>query len=282
MIKLGEYNNLTVVRKSDLGYMLTDGESEVLLHFSQSLSEHKDNEEIKVFIYADKKERATATEIAPVATLEEAGFAKVVDVIPSTGVFVNINTPKDVLISKDNLPYDQTLWPQVDDLLLIRLKIKKNILIGKPLNRFDIISLHKDVAYLEQEQVNAHVCKIADAGISLVTNDMMYVFVPETQLRGKHRLGSPEVVTITKALDGEYYGTLNQHKEILMDTDRELILEYMKNHGGAMPLTAKSSSEDVFKYLKMSRKAFKRAYGGLYKDHLIEFDDTRTTLVKNE
>ena len=280
MIKLGEYNNLTVVRKSDLGYMLTDGNEEVLLHFSQSLSEHKDNEEVKVFIYADKKERPTATEINPSATIEEAWFAKVVDVIPNVGVFVNINTPKDILVSKDNLPYDTELWPQVDDLLFIRLKIKKNSLIGKPLNRFDIISLHKGVNYLEQEQVNAHVCKIADSGISLITNDMMYVFVPETQLRGKYRLGEAVTVTITKPLDNEYYGTLNQHKEFLIDTDRELIVEYMKNHGGSMPLTAKSSSEDVFKYLKMSRKAFKRAYGGLYKDQIIEFDDNKTYFVK--
>jgi len=280
LIKLGEYNNLTVVRKSDLGYMLTDGNEEVLLHFSQSLSEHKDNEEVKVFIYADKKERPTATEINPSATIEEAGFAKVVDVIPNVGVFVNINTPKDILVSKDNLPYNTELWPQVDDLLFIRLKIKKNSLIGKPLNRFDIISLHKGVNYLEQEQVNAHVCKIADSGISLITNDMMYVFVPETQLRGKYRLGEAVTVTITKPLDNEYYGTLNQHKEFLIDTDRELIVEYMKNHGGSMPLTAKSSSEDVFKYLKMSRKAFKRAYGGLYKDQIIEFDDNKTYFVK--
>jgi len=280
LIKLGEYNKLKIVRKSDLGYMLTDGDSEVLLHFSQSLNEHKDGEEINVFIYSDKKERLTATEIKPTATIEEAGFAKVVDVIPGAGVFVNINTPKDVLVSKDNLPYDTELWPQKDDLLFIRLKIKKDSLIGKPLNRFDIISLRKNVMYAEQEQVNAHVCKISDAGISLVTNDMMYVFVPETQLRGKHRLGMDVVVTITKALDGEFYGTLNQHKELLMDTDRELILDYMKKHNDSMPLTAKSSSEDVFKYLKMSRKAFKRAYGGLYKDHIIDFDDTKSFIVK--
>lgn len=280
MIKLGEYNILKIVRKSDLGYMLTDGENEVLLHFSQSLSEHKDGEEIKVFIYSDKKERPTATEIKPSATIEDAGFAKVVDIIPGAGVFVNINTPKDILVSKDNLPYNTDLWPAKDDLLLIRLKIKKDSLIGKPLNRFDIISLHKNVMYAEREQVNAHVCKISDSGLSLVTNDLMYVFVPETQLRGTYRLGEDVLVTITKALDGEFYGTLNQHKELLMDTDKELILDYMKKHNNSMPLTAKSSSEDVFKYLKMSRKAFKRAYGGLYKDQIIDFDEKKTFIVK--
>ena len=282
MIKLGEYNNLIITRKSDLGYMLTDGNEEVLLHFSQSLKEHNIDEKIKVFIYSDKKERLTATEQTPLATINDAGFAKVVDIIPHVGIFVNINTPKDILISKDNLPYNEELWPQVDDLLLIKLKIKKDTLIGKPLNRFDIISLHKNVNYLEQERVNAHVCKISDSGISLVTNDMMYVFVPETQLRGNFRLGEPVEVIITKKLEEEYYGTLNEHKEILMDSDRELILEFMRNNNDTMPLTAKSSSEDVFKYLKMSRKAFKRAYGSLYKDRLIDFDEKKSFIINKK
>lgn len=280
MIKLGEYNSLIVVRKSDLGYMLSDGNEEVLLHYSQSEKEHNINDKLNVFIYADKKERPTATEIKPSATINDAGFARVCDVIPNVGVFVNINTPKDVLVSKDNLPYDQELWPQIDDLLFIRLKIKKDTLIGKPLNRFDIISLHKNVNYEEQEHVSANVCKITESGLSLITNDMMYVFVPETQLRGKYRLGEPVNVVITKALDEEYYGTLNQHKELLMDTDKELILEYMRNHNNSMKLTAKSSSEEVFKVLKMSRKAFKRAYGGLYKEQIIDFDDYKTFIVE--
>ncbi len=271
---------MIVVRKSDLGYMLSDGNEEVLLHFSQSEKEHNINDKVNVFIYADKKERPTATEIKPTATINDAGFARVCDVIPNVGVFVNINTPKDVLVSKDNLPYDQELWPQVDDLLFIRLKIKKETLIGKPLNRFDIISLHKAVNYEEQEHVDAHVCKITESGISLITNDMMYVFVPETQLRGKYRLGQEVNVVITKALEEEYYGTLNQHKELLMDTDKEIILEYMRNHNNSMKLTAKSSSEEVFKVLKMSRKAFKRAYGGLYKEQIIDFDDYKTFIVE--
>ena len=54
----------------------------------------------------------------------------------------------------------------------------------------------------------------------------------------------------------------------------------MRNHNNSMKLTAKSSSEEVFKVLKMSRKAFKRAYGGLYKDHIIDFDDYKTFIVE--
>ena len=43
-----------------------------------------------------------------------------------------------------------------------------------------------------------------------------------------------------------------------------------------LPLDAKSSSEDVEKLLPLSRKAFKRALGGLYKDELVYFKDGKT------
>ena len=280
MIRIGEYNTLKVLRKSDLGYMLGDGESDVLLHFAQSLKEHKDGEDVKVFIYSDKAKRMTATEQAPLCTMADAGFVKVIDVIPGTGVFVDINTPKDVLISRDNLPFDENLWPQVGDTLFIRLKERKGTLIGKPLNRFDIIGVHAKKVYEEKEHVDGYVCRIAERGIGVITTDMMYVYIPNTQLRGQHRMGSLVNVCITKAMEEEYYGTLNAQKEEMIDSDKEILLRFLNNNNGKMPLTAKSSAEEVESLLRMSRKAFKRAYGGLYKDHVIDFDDKHTFLVK--
>lgn len=280
MIKLGEFNELTVVRLSDLGYMLTDGKEDILLHFRESSGEHKINDKLNVFVYADKASRPTATESIPFATIHSAGVCKVVDVMPGVGVFININTPKDVLISKDYLPYNEKYWPQKDERVLVQLKIKQKYLVAKPLNRFDIVALNKNVNYADYEHVDGFVVKISDAGIGVVTNDLMYVFVPSTQLRGEYHMGEDINVMITKKLDNEYYGSLNLQKEDMIDSDKELILSYLNNHYGIMKLTAKSSSEDVFDILKMSRKAFKRAYGGLYKDHLIEFDENKTYLIK--
>ena len=44
MIEIGKLNTLTVVRKSDLGYMLTDGVDEILMHFKESKKELNDND----------------------------------------------------------------------------------------------------------------------------------------------------------------------------------------------------------------------------------------------
>ena len=280
MIELGKVNNLTVVRKSDLGYMLSDGETEVLLHYRESQKELDINASVSVYIYTDKENRKTATMNNPLLTMDTPNFVEVVNVIPEIGVFVNNNTPKDLLVSCDYLPYNSKQWPIIGDKLFCGLKIKKNYLVAKPLNRFDIISCHSKMVYANYESVAGYVIRIAEKGIGIVTEDKIYVFVPNSQLRGNYRLGQAVKVTITKMLDGEAYGTLNEHKEILMDDDKELILAYLRDNNGVMNLTAKSSSEEVEKLFKMSRKAFKRAYGALYKEQLIDFDENKTFLTK--
>ena len=280
MINLGKYNKLKVVRKSDLGYMLSDGTDEILMHFRQANGELEIGKEVTVFVYSDKEKRPCATMEEVKATIVEPGFTKVIEVLPKIGVFVDNNTTKDVLISKDYLPYNEENWPQIDDVLFIRLKEKKDILVGKPLNRFDIVELHSEFNYQDYQSVLGYVCRINEKGIGIVTVDKVYVFVPLSQLRGVYRMGQEVNVTITKTVNGECYGTLNAHKEVLIDTDKELILNYLKSHHGVMKLSAKSSSEEIERTLKMSRKAFKRALGSLYKDRIVETDDEKTTLLK--
>ena len=278
MIEIGKYNKLTVVRKSDLGYMLTDGVDEILMHFKESSKELNDNDTVTVYVYTDKENRKTATMNEPVLIMDKPNFAEVVNVIEGVGVFVKNNTPKDLLISKDYLPYDSNEWPILGDKVFASLKIKKDSLVAKPVNRFDVLSLKSKTRYSEQEMVEAYVLRIAEKGIGFITNDLIYVFVPNTQLRGKYRLGQSVSLTITKMMDGEAYGTLNAHKEVLMVEDKETILNYLKDHHGVMKLTAKSSSEEVERLFNMSRKAFKRALGGLYKEELVEFDEDKTFL----
>ena len=273
-------NHLKVIRKTDLGYMVSDGQEEILLHYREALHELEMNQMVDVYIYTDKENRKTGTMATPNLLLGTPGFVQVVNQIAGVGVFVDNHTPKDILISKDYLPYDEEQWPKEGDTIFCELKVKKNVLVAKPVNRFDVLSFHSKVRYNEAEQVSAYVLRIADKGLGLITRDLVYIFVPISQFRGKYRLGEEVTVTITKMLEEEAYGSLNVHKELLMDTDKKTILSYLEQHNGVMPLTAKSSSEAVEKFFQMSRKAFKRAYGSLYKEHLIDFDEEKTYLRK--
>lgn len=273
-------NYLKVLRKTDLGYMVSDGIEEILLHYREATTELEINQMVNVYVYTDKENRKTGTMAKPNLLMEHKGFVQVVQRMAGIGVFIDNNTPKDILISKDYLPYDEEQWPVEGDMIFCELKIKKNALTAKPVNRYDVLELYAGVKYEEKEQVPAYVLRIADKGIGLISKDLVYIFVPISQFRGKYRLGEEVLVTITKMIDKEAYGSLNEHKEILMDTDKQTILSYLELHNGVMPLTAKSSSEKVEKLFQMSRKAFKRAYGALYKEHLLDFDEEQTYLKK--
>lgn len=281
MIKVGEINELSVLRKSDLGYMLSDGHDEILLHFKESNGELNIGDKVNVFVYFDSKNRPTATTNTPYATLTTPGFAKVVEIVSNLGVFVNINTAKDVLIPTDYLPYDKQMWPDIDDMVFISLKLKKNnSFVAKPLNRFDIIELPKTKTYEKGDTVEGYIIRPGVEGVGIITKDLQYVFVHKTHLRRVYRLGEFVTPKIIMIKDNEYNGSLTLNKEFMIDTDEEIILNYLRSHGGEMTLTAKSASEDVEKALKLSRKAFKRALGSLYKKQKVECQEDKTILIK--
>lgn len=281
MINAGYNYSLKVNRKSDLGYMLEDEEgNEVLLHFREAKEELEINSHINVFIYYDKQHRLCATTNKPYVTLKKPGFVSVMEVISNTGVFVSNNTTKDILVSLDYLPYDFKLWPEVDDKLLVLLKEKKNTLFAKPLNRYEILELsNENVKYSLNEVVNAYVYRILKDGISLVTTEFKDIYVHKTQMRGTYHMGqNVHVKIIHIKSDNEYNGSLVEQKENQIDPDKELLINYLKAHNNQFKLDAKSSSEEVEAILPLSRKAFKRALGGLYKDGLIYFEDGKTIL----
>ena len=280
---IADYNNLKVVRKSDLGYMLSDNENnEVLLHFREAKAEYNTGDNVRVFLYYDKKHRLCATENEVKVTLSHPGFLEVVEIISGTGIFVSNNTGKDILISTDYLPYDFSLWPEVGETLPVLLKVKKETIFAKPLNHFELVELaDANNKYALNELVDAHIIHITEAGMSLATNDFKNIFVHKTMFRGKYHVGqNVQTKIIHIKNNNEYNGSLIEQKENQIDPDKEFLLKYLKSHNDTMPLDAKSSSEEVEKLLPLSRKAFKRALGGLYKEEKIYFEDGKTFLKK--
>lgn len=281
-MQAGLIYELKVVRNTDLGYMVSDGEEEILLHYNDMASEPKIDDVLKCFIYFDKKGRLCATTKEVKVTLNKPGFVEVVESVSNLGVFVSINTGKDILISKDYLPYDKNRWPSVGDQVLVALKLKRDTLTAKPLNTLEVEELGSTVEYELNALVEAFVLRVGDAGLNLVTKDLVNVFVHKSMVRNIHRLGEAVVVKIIHIGEKGYNGSLIANKEQMIDPDKELIVEFLKANGGRIRLDAKSSSEEIEAIIHISRKAFKRALGGLYKDKVVDFQDGYTILNKED
>ena len=61
---------------------------------------------------------------------------------------------------------------------------------------------------------------------------------------------------------------------------REIILKYLTEHDGFLPLSDKSTPEMIKERLQMSKKLFKKALGGLYKDKIAEIQQDGIHLKK--
>ncbi|WP_299627615.1 DNA-binding protein [uncultured Tenacibaculum sp.] len=67
----------------------------------------------------------------------------------------------------------------------------------------------------------------------------------------------------------------------VIDEDVDKVLKKIEEKGMLM-LTDKSSPESIKFHLQMSKKAFKRAIGSLYKQRKIQIFDDRIEIVKNK
>lgn len=276
----GEIYSFKVLRKTDIGYMLTSlqDNEEYFLHSRQATRVLKEGEQILAFLYFDSQKRLAATMEEPTVTLSKMGWAKVVEVNPSLGIFVNINISKDILISKDMLPENRKLWPIVGDMLYIHLKAKPNQLTGKIVGK-SLLQTHGHELY-ENETVTAYVSRIMTEGISCYTDDLNVIFIHKTQMREEVRLGMKLDVKITKVNPNmEYSGTLILTKENQMLDDAKIIYEYLVTHNGEMKYGNDSDPNELYQEFKMSKKAFKRALGKLYKERKIDFVNQKTILT---
>lgn len=279
-MELGKINRLIVKREADISYILTDGELEIFLHKKEAERPYLIGEAISVFLYDDNQGRITASTRPP--SLEEGGLAllEVKQVNPNYGAFLYYGMVKDLLLSLDDLPHNKKSWPQENDRVFVTMVNKNDRLFAKILSRFELSNkfLEKDLLEVN-EKYSAFVMYLLDNGIVAFTDSGHEIFVHNNNLRRVVRLGeSIEIKIISHNSTGNYSGTLIEQKEIMMNSDSQMILDYLLEHGGTMRFTDKSDAESISKVFKMSKSAFKRALGKLYREKKIELKENYTKI----
>ncbi len=277
-IKIGETQQLIVDRKTDIGYMLTSEQDEVFLHFNESLHQTLNpGDLVDAFLYLDHKGRVAATLKIPFISVERPAFLEVKDVVPSLGVFLDMGISKDVLLSKDDLPFDYDLWPTFEDKIYVVLHIKGKM-VAKLASKSDII-LRPENTLKVKDEIDCYVQNIGKNGLNLLSEEGHLIFVHESMYQGKYRLGQKVHVTINFISEKGINGSLIEQKEVKIFDDANIILSYLVRNGD-LDLDSDSSPEDIKQLFDMSKKAFKRALGHLYKERKIDFIDGKTKLVK--
>lgn len=280
-LKLGIIHTMTVLRKIDTGYVLEEKGEQALLHHNETNQEHEEGSEINVFLYHDKKGNTVATTTIPEIRLDEYGWAEVVESIPRLGVFVDIGIQKDFLVSSDDLPLYQGVWPQPGDKLFVTLGFdQKGKLLAIPASES---VLYREFETAQEDMMNKEVkgriYLTSREGSALITEENYRGFIHHTERKVEPRLGelvSGRVIMVKG--DGTLNISLRPMKKQGMMSDADEILKHLEENNGVIPFSDKSDPEDIRATFQISKAAFKRALGKLMKDGKVEQRDGKTYL----
>ncbi|EKU94229.1 Conserved virulence factor B [Alloiococcus otitis] len=242
---------------------------------------------VDAFAYLNQDKQKVMTVDLPIVSLDDYGWARVVDRKRGLGVFVDIGLEdKDIAISLDDLPEEVKYWPKKDDQVYINLWTdKKDRLWGK-LASPDLFKTmtNKGTASLHNNDVTGRVLDLKAAGDYLITGDNYLAYLPQTEKEEETRLGQEvkgRIIGLRE--DGVLYLSTKPRAHEVIDEDAQMIYAaILRSPNQAIPYHDKSDPQAIRDYFGISKGQFKRAVGHLMKDNLVAQDQEKTYLLHNK
>ena len=272
MIKLGERQTLTIVKKVEFGVYLAESkdnaEEKVLLPVKQVPEGAMPGDVVEVFVYRDSKDRMIATTNTPKLKMGEVAELAVAQV-GKFGAFLDWGLEKDLL-----LPFkQQKKRVQPGDKVLVSLYIDKSGRLCATMNVYE--NLRCDSPYKKNDQVTGRVYEISDNFGAFVAVDNIYsALIPKKELYGTVALGEDVTARVTQVKeDGRLDLSIREKAYLQIEKDAEEILRIIDSYDGVLPFNDKVSPEIIKRETGMSKNEFKRGVGNLLKNGLIEITD---------
>jgi len=272
MIRLGEKQKLIVVKKVEFGVYLAEREQEetrVLLPAKQVPQGTGLGDEIEVFVYKDSKDRMISTTQEPKLKLGEFKVLTVVSV-QKIGAFLDWGLEKDLF-----LPYKEQIGKvKEQDEVLVRLYIDKSKRLCASMKGIYEM-LDTDSPYQTGDMVQGRVYEFSDNfGAFVAVDDRYSGLIPHHEDHSFLRIGDCIEARVTGVKpDGKLDLTLREKAYMQMNQDALRVLEILDEYAGVLPFNDKASPEIIMRETKMSKNAFKRAVGHLYKERKIEITE---------
>ena len=278
MIELGKKQTLEVVKKVEFGVYLAEEQGsmdKVLLPKKQVPEGAEAGTQIEVFIYRDSKDRLIATTAVPKLTLGELAVLTVKEV-GKIGAFLDCGLEKDLF-----LPFkQQTRKVCTGDEVLVAMYIDKSNRLCATMNVYEY--LKKESPYTKEDTVNGVIYEISKNFGAFVAVDNLYsALIPAKEFHGEYEIGDVVEARVTGVKpDGKLDLSIRRKAHLQMDEDAEYVMQVIDEFDGVLPFNDKVSPGIIQREFKMSKNAFKRAVGKLYKEGRIEITENRILKVR--
>ena len=274
-MQIGKTQTLKVSEKNSSGYMLVDDVE--WKAFLPKIFVHDDLEEgdsIEAFVYQDDDKLKATTE-KPLAEVGQFAVMSCVQILPS-GAFMDWGIIKDLFV-----PYKQMKGKMLEGKrYLIYIYIDKETGLITGTQKFKRNPQYENLPFEKGEKVNLTLMGESELGWNVIINKEYIGLIYASDVFKKLYPLSEEVGYIkTIREDGKIDVSLQPEGYENIDEFQKIILEKLDGNYGLLYLSDKSDPEEIKEELHMSKKNFKKAIGGLYKDKKIEILEDKIRLL---
>jgi hypothetical protein len=276
MLFIGKYNYLTIERVTSVGMFLSDVEGEEVLLPNQYITDDMQvGDQIKVFVYLDSEDRPVATTQTPRIIRNEFAFLEVKDV-SEYGAFLDWGLIKDLFVPFREQPKPMEIGEWHVVFLYLDQKSQR-LLASAKIDKF----LESDrLTVAEGEEVDLLVWQKTDLGYNVVVNQYHKGLIYANEVFQPLQIGDSLKGYVKKIREENKLDiSLQKTGYEVVEPVAKQILEEVKKGKGFLNLSDSSSPEDIYNRLKISKKVFKKAIGGLYKQGIIRIEDSGIYLV---
>ncbi|MFK7897344.1 MAG: S1 RNA-binding domain-containing protein [Myxococcota bacterium] len=276
-LPLAQTLELEIMRKVPMGLILGSEQGEVLLPKSVAPRNAEIGETLSVFVYTDSEDRPVATTKEPLARAGDFASLRVVEV-GSKGAFLDWGLPKDLF-----LPFRSQIGPVAAEANVI-VFVEVDRISQRPIATMKVEGhlspppeglregLGVDLLIFDETELGCKAVVDGEYG-GLLYFDERGALPPEVGSRCRGYIARVRP-------DGKIDLTLSASGREGADHAQETLAEALRAAGGSLPLTDKSPPDEIRAQLGLSKKAFKRAVGGLYKARRIQLLDDSIKLTE--
>ena len=276
MIRIGSSYELEVVSLPGFGAYLDAGElGEVLLPRQHAPQDLAVGDRVSVFLYLDSEDRPVATTQRPKVQVGEFAFLPVVD-NTHVGAFLDWGLDKDLLVpfAEQHRPlvvgHSYLVYVYIDEM---DGRIVASSRIEKFLNDYATDEFHPG------QRVSLFIANSTDLGFKAIVDHRYWGVLYKNEVFERLSFGQRKTGYIKRIRpDGKIDLTLQGGQET-RDKYARIIEAYLLKHDGFAPVHDKSDPMIIEDLFGMSKKAFKKAIGSLYKQRIIDIGKDGIRLV---
>lgn len=275
MIKVGEYNNLKVIREVDFGLYLDDGAEGILLPKRFIPANIKIGDELKVFLYHDGEDRLIATTQQPKGILGDIVKLRTIS-ITEHGAFLDNGLMKDLFVPKSKQLLN--MIPNGEYLVKIYLDEQTGRLAAT--EKLEPFLSNEELTVKELDVVDLIVYRRTDIGYVCIINNQHTGVLHHNEIYRNITAGDRFTGFIKKIYPEDKASNLRYRIDLSagkpgynrVEDETEKIMRLLKENEGFLPYHDKSDPEEIYSFFGMSKKTFKMTTGNLYKQRKISFE----------